>query len=118
MNILIQQGKLERKELILSRQKNSSFLLALKSGKDFPLTLIRACLNPASMEEITLGKNSNNSTEICLATNLCAKDEGLGNKHISTFKRRGYLHILCIGVTRYPSSGTSVFFLPPSSIQF
>lgn len=36
----------------------------------------------------------------------------------NTFKMRGYLHILCIGVTKYPSRGTSVFFRPESSMQF
>lgn len=36
----------------------------------------------------------------------------------NTFRRRGYLHILWIGVTKYPSRGTSVCFRPPSSMQF
>lgn len=31
---------------------------------------------------------------------------------------RGYLHILCIGVTKYPSRGTSVFLRPERSMQF
>jgi hypothetical protein len=39
-------------------------------------------------------------------------------KEETTFKKRGYLHIFCVAVTKCPARGTSVFFHPPSSMQF